>query len=131
MQASIGKPDFKQFIPAIIWFLLVLILLCLPADDIPAVDDWFTRLYVDKWIHAFLFAIMGLLFMKPFKNTYYSLRRKRIIFIYIGLFLSLWGLTTEWIQMHFISGRSFETSDWMADTSGAFISLLIALKSFR
>mgnify|MGYP003332879846 CR=1 FL=1 len=31
---------------------MVLILIVLPQKDIPEVDDWYHRIYIDKWVHA-------------------------------------------------------------------------------
>ena len=115
------KLSITKFLPAIIWFIIVLVLMCMPGKDLPEVDGWFQRLYVDKWIHAFLFGVMTYLFMNPIKRSSYNSKEKINYFIRIALAASIWGLTIEFIQKYYIPNRSFDLWDWAADTAGVLI----------
>ena len=122
------KLSIRKFLPAIIWFIIVMALMCTPGSDLPKVDDWFQRLYVDKWIHAFLFGVLTYLFMYPIKRSSFSIKEKIQFFIRISLALSIWGLTIEFIQKYYVPNRSFDLWDWAADTVGIVIAFIFLRK---
>lgn len=112
---------FKHFIPGIIWFFLILFLICLPQSKVPDIEIWWIELLKpDKLIHAAMFGIQLMLFILPFKAGKTS--PKSLIRRVIGLLVVVivWGLTTEIIQLN-IPGRSFEWMDWFADSVGAIL----------
>ena len=115
----------KRFLPGIIWFFILLVLLCIPGSDLPKAEDWMQSLSIDKLIHTGLFGILSYLFMKPVTASGFCKPRKWRIIIVIALATSGWGLTTELIQENFVRGRNFEWLDWGADSLGALIALII------
>ncbi len=119
---------FKRFLPAIGWFFLVLILICLPGSKFPKTNDWLDIIFFDKWVHAGLFAILAFLWMKPFVNS--SLAKQTILqtIFKIALSVSIWGLATEFIQKYFAFNRSFDWWDWGADTAGVLLALFVCRK---
>ena len=119
----------KKFIPGIAWFFLVLILICLPGDDLPKTDDWMSAIFFDKWVHAGLFAVLAFLFMMPVCKNNLSKKEKWSFVIKIALAFCVWGITTEFIQKFFIPGRAFDLWDWAADCLGVILAL-IACKKF-
>ena len=116
---------FSKFIPGIIWFFLVLILIALPQQNIPEVDDWYHQIYIDKWIHAGIFGVLAFLFMWPFLKSASDSNKK--VFFIIALLASIWGYLTECIQI-FVPGRSYDLLDWLADSTGVLIVLLFILR---
>ena len=120
---------FKKFIPGIAWFFVVLFLMCLPGSDLPSVN-WSSKIYLDKWVHVALFAGLTFLFCWPLYNTMLSARQKVYSFIRIALAVSIWGLTTEFIQKFFVTGREFDLLDWVADSLGALLAFLFCKKKF-
>ena len=114
----------KKFYPAIAWFFLVLILICIPGYDLPKVDNWLIEINYDKFIHVGLFAVLAYLFMLPVVRSGMPVKEKWNWLIKITIAAIIWGITTEVIQKFFITGRSFSLSDWMADGSGAVVALL-------
>lgn len=119
---------WKLFIPAIVWFLIVLVLLCIPGKDMP--ETRFSFRDADKLVHFFMFGMMAYLFCRPFllSNTY-SGSGKNFIYLLIVLAVSLWGLSTEFIQKYYVPHRDFELLDWLADSLGAFGAYLIIPKN--
>ena len=115
----------KQYLPGIAWFFILLILLCIPGNELPKAQDWMQAISFDKWVHTGLFAVLAYLFMKPISTSGITKQKKWRIVIIIALVTSTWGLTTEIIQENFIRGRSFEWFDWAADTMGALIALIV------
>ena len=117
--------SYKRYIPGIAWFFLVLILMCLPGDDLPKAKDWMSAIFFDKWVHIGLFSVMAFLFMLPVCTCNATKKNKWVSVIKIAISVSVWGLTTEFIQKFFIPGRSFDLLDWAADSAGAILALLV------
>ncbi|MBK8611357.1 MAG: VanZ family protein [Chitinophagaceae bacterium] len=108
----------KKFIPGIVWFFLVLVLICLPGSEIPTPETWLNDIYFDKWVHAGLFGVLSFLFIYPVTKFNLATRVKKNIIIKISLAAIVWGITTEFIQHFFIPDRSFDLFDWAADSFG-------------
>jgi VanZ family protein len=124
------KISFKNFIPGIAWFFVVMVLMCLPGSDIPKVS-WLDKIYFfDKWVHVGVFALLVLLFCWPLYNSSLNKKQRLQYFIKITIAASIWGLTIEFIQKFFIPGRSFELLDWAADSLGALIAFWFCRKKF-
>ncbi|MEO6219206.1 MAG: VanZ family protein [Ginsengibacter sp.] len=115
------KIKFKKFLPGIAWFLIILLLTCLPGRDLPKIR-WFDKLYLDKWVHLGMFAGLTFLFSFPFFKAHLSSTKKFTYFLWIAIAASFWGLAIEFIQKYFVTGRSFDLLDWAADSIGALIA---------
>ena len=122
--------SYKKFIPGIAWFFVVLILVCLPGDDLPKADDWMDTIFFDKWVHVGLFSVLTFLFIMPYSKSKLPTKNKWIAVIKIALSVCIWGLTTEFIQKYFIPGRSFDLLDWAADSTGILLALYITWKFY-
>jgi hypothetical protein len=121
----LNRIPFKKFIPAILWFLLVLFLICLPGQELPELDGWsawLEKIHFDKWIHAGMFGTMMMLFAFPFRSADLHEEKKKSIYLFIAVLTSIWGLATECIQLY-IPFRSFDLLDWAADSFGTIIAL--------
>ena len=83
---------------------------------------WFD--YQDKLYHAGAYSIMGLLAWRSFKHLVSS----PIILALLSIaFCSLYGLSDEWHQS-FVVGRESDSADWVADTSGSILAILLLYK---
>jgi VanZ family protein len=96
---------------AIAYLILISILFLLPGSSLPK-ENWFKTIYLDKWIHIILFAILIILWLKAFPG--YSSR------LYILLMVSaiLYGILIELSQELFVLNRSMDVFDILADTAG-------------
>ena len=123
------KQLFKinNYTPGIAWFFVVLILICLPGRDIPKVSE-LEFIHFDKIVHISIFGLLTLLMMMPTVNSSISKKSKLLNMLLILIVVSIWGLTTEFIQKYLIPGRSFDLLDWAADSFGAFIAFIICRK---
>jgi VanZ family protein len=128
------KPlTIKSFLPGIAWFFVVLVLICLPGDDIPSPKGWFewmNLIQFDKIVHSGIFAVLTFLFILPIARSGFSQQDKWHFFLKIALACCIWGLTTELIQKFFIPSRRFDLVDWTADSIGVLIALLFCRKVF-
>lgn len=71
---------------------------------------------------------MAYLFMRPVAKRDNEPSAKKNYFLKIAIAISIWGITTEFIQQFWIPGRSFDLWDWAADTIGASIAFFISKK---
>jgi VanZ family protein len=123
-------PSVKKFIPGIAWFLLVLVLICLPGTDLPTVETWLNDIYFDKWDHTGLFAVLTFLFIYPFTRSSLTRQEKKNTAVKITIAAVIWGLTTELIQKFFIPDRSFDIADLGANSLGALIAYFWCSKKY-
>ena len=120
---------FSKFLPGIAWFLFGLVLICLPGEDVPK-SALLEIAGFDKLVHAALFGGIVFFFCMPFKNAAGDRRDKINLFIKITLATIVWGITTEYIQKYFITGRQFDLEDWAADGTGAVVAFFVSKKIF-
>lgn len=120
---TVKEISFKRFIPGIIWVLVILVLIMMPANDIPK-SEFLFEINFDKFIHAGIFGLLAILFCWPFYKTTISRKRKISYFIIIAILTSAFGYGTELIQKYWGHGRSYDLMDWIADSTGAFCAYI-------
>lgn len=126
---STSKVSFKKFIPAIIWFGIVLVLIWIPGHDLPH-SEFLFKIDFDKFVHVGIFGLLAVLFSWPFYNTSLPKRKKIIYFLVIAILTSAFGYCTELIQKYWAEGRSYDLMDWLADTGGALCAFIFCTKIF-
>lgn len=119
-----------KFIPGIAWFLFVLVLICLPGEDVPEEPGWLQIPDFDKLVHAALFGGIVFWFCMPFKKSAITKPAKINLFLKITIATVVWGIMTEFLQKFFIEGRQFDLVDWAADSAGAIIAFFVSRKFF-
>ena len=112
-----------SFVPAIAWFVISLILLTLPGSSFPK-ENWFDKIWLDKWVHIGMFALMVTLWCWAMLKKYSVSTRLRTIFIGIGLVCLIYGTGMEFVQKYFINNRSFDVGDIIADAVGCTLGVL-------
>jgi VanZ family protein len=123
------KQKLVLFIPAIIWFIITVILLTLPGTQFPDTSA-FKIPQQDKFIHFVVFFLIVFLFCRPFKNLEFSFTSKRTWFFSIALIGLIYGIAIEYIQKYYVANRSFELWDIVADGVGCFAAYFYSLKYF-
>ncbi len=126
---SIKGIAVKKFLPGIAWFFLLMVLICLPGNDVPD-TSWLGIADFDKLVHAGLFGGLVFLFCMPFKKAAMIRQQKINLFIKIMLATIVFGFTTELIQKYFIPGRQYDLMDWLADSAGAVTTFFISRRFF-
>jgi VanZ family protein len=101
----------------IAWACLILVsfLFLLPGSALPK-KDWFSYIFLDKWIHVILFAILTLLWLKAFSIS------KRVFNTIIFLMI-LYGILIELSQELFVRNRSMDFYDILADAAGVLLAV--------
>jgi len=107
----------KSFWPGIIMLVMATVLFCLPGKEFPE-QDWFAKIYLDKWIHVGVFALLVALWTLPFIYQIEELKRLRVLFFWVMLCFIFYGIAIEFIQGWFIPYRTFGVDDIIADTIG-------------
>ena len=106
---------------AILWTLLIFFLCFLPGNELPEVDIPF----IDKWTHVILFAVFSLLWLCA--GTTNNIRYIAAILI-SSIYL---GWLVEYVQGHYIPGRSQDMMDTIADTCGAFLGIILFITIYK
>ena len=111
-----------RFAPPLAWAALILALTSTPNPErfvsAPVAG-------ADKLVHLCLYAVLAFLTaraMEPARTA-----RARLVVVAI---VSAFGALDEWHQQ-FVPGRSWDSADWIADSAGAAIGVLILLTARR
>jgi VanZ family protein len=113
-------------LPALMWFVITTILLCLPGSAFPK-ENWFDRIWLDKWIHVGLFSVMVWLWCRVAAN---SRGQKMVSFFQMGIYFFLYGVVMEFVQKFFIPNRSFDIADIAADGAGCVLGVLLSMRLY-
>ncbi|MBD0287632.1 MAG: VanZ family protein [Flavisolibacter sp.] len=118
-------PATYRFTFAIFYLICVSILFFLPGSALPQ-DNWMTRIWLfDKWVHLGFFIVLLWLWCWAF----YITEKKGLMLLFIAA--AMYGLLVEIIQHLFISNRSFDITDWIADMVGSNIGLWFWRKVYK
>ena len=107
----------------VVWWLIIFMLCATPGAFIPSAD-WMELLSLDKWVHAAIFFILTSLFILQYKRKN---QKKQVLFFYFFLCVA-YGVSLEWMQAKFFSGRYADWQDIIANTFGCFVALIMATK---
>jgi hypothetical protein len=119
------------FLAAIGWFILSIVLLTLPGTAFPS-EDWFDRIWLDKWIHVGLFGMLVLLWCLAWgtwKKPNHPKRAQKYFIAIAGVF-TLYGIAMEFVQLYLVANRSFDAGDVVADAVGCAAGALISLRRY-
>ena len=115
----------KHNIYGLIWGIIVLLLSILPGNYFPEVSSFWELFSPDKIIHLFIFGVLTILLIFGFRkqNTYKMLQ---IHFFFFATTIGIiYGLTTELLQLIMNNGRHASFYDFVADSVGCLIGLII------
>ncbi|NET33617.1 MAG: VanZ family protein [Cyanothece sp. SIO1E1] len=97
---------------AAVWTALILILCSIPGNELPSVQI----VSLDKFIHAGLFAVFAILWLRDRPKS-----PQRIKWVIIGGIA--YGILTEFYQDWFTVGRSADPLDAVANTIGLVLGI--------
>ena len=121
------KSFFGSYWGAVLWAAFIMLLCGLPGSDLPNIDIWDIDIE-DKIAHASVFAILGFLMVfgsvRRMANPVIS-RKHTFTLILIA---SAYGALTEVFQGLFFPTRFADVSDFIANSIGAVLGILIAKK---
>ncbi len=114
-----------SFFPAIAWFIISTILLCLPGSKLPKIE-WLNKIWFDKWVHIIIFAIMVILWCRPIAKKTLPVSALKKNFLFLSLVWLIYGIMMEWVQLKFIPNRSFDKGDILAGAIGCLVGLFFS-----
>jgi hypothetical protein len=118
-----------SFLLAIGWLLLSTFLLLLPGNRFPQ-ENWFDRIWVDKWVHIGMFAVMVILWCRALKTSNAGNRHLLKIFIFLTTGWFIYGIGMEFVQRYLVANRSFDTGDIIADGIGCAAGLFYSVRQY-
>lgn len=111
-------------LPTIIWATVILILCGVPGKDIPHIS-FLEFLSFDKWVHAGIFFVLVLLAIRGFRlQSKFLALKKYAAFIAVGSSVVYGGLL-EILQGTIFTDRSADIYDFVANSFGCFVALLL------
>ena len=110
---------FRYTWPVLVWALVILVLCAIPGRDLPH-SDWLEALSFDKWVHAGVFFVLEILFIRAFLfSRIKSLQNNsRILTVPIAV---LYGGALELMQEAVFSERSADILDFIANSFGVIV----------
>jgi VanZ family protein len=113
---------YKQFLKAAqwIWAAFVFLVHVAPLESERA--SRFDFPFADKWVHAFLFFLLGALSYLARDSKQDS---RQTMYWVIGVCACYGGLL-EWVQHSFTDERAGDLLDWVADLAGTCSGLMAA-----
>jgi VanZ family protein len=118
---------YRYYIPAMIWFVVLTILLVIPGSTMPK-HPLFERLQIDKWVHIGLFSGLILAWTIPPAYAGIDWQKRAGWNLTIVLMAIGYGIIMEFVQDAWIPNRSFEAADMLADSAGALLGWLVSKK---
>jgi VanZ family protein len=105
---------------AIMWAALILVV-CLMPGSVVAQYDIFVDLRLDKWAHAFLFAVFYVLLVKGLRRqtTYEDLQHHAVLASFTVAVM--YGGFVELLQEMMQLGRMMDVADMVANTVGVIL----------
>jgi VanZ family protein len=116
------------FVPAVLWFIVTIILLTLPGNDLPH-SPLFDFPYFDKYVHLVMFFLLTTLFCFPFSTIKAKQSYITRVFLKITLCVISYGIIIEFVQKFFTTTRSFDVIDILFDSVGS-LSGLVAIRQY-
>jgi VanZ family protein len=121
---------FTSFLPGIAWFIISVVLLALPGDDLPH-NDLFNIPFFDKYVHFGMFFMLTALFTYPFIYAAADEEVAKRWFNKVAIYVILYGIIMEFVQKYCVYGRSFDVVDIVFDTLGSVAALVVIRKFYN
>jgi hypothetical protein len=124
------KIVIRSFFPGVIALIIATVLFCLPGKEFPQ-EDWFSTIFLDKWIHVGLFAVLVTLWCLPFIPKERGEQTTMDIFKRVTVIFICYGVAIEFVQGQFIAFRTFGIDDMIADAIGCGLGFIFCRWQLR
>jgi VanZ family protein len=109
---------------ALAWIIIMSVLFFLPGSALPS-ESWMDRIYMDKWVHCGLFAVLIFL-----SSLALELDTSKKVWLLISLSI-VYGVLVEIIQGNWVANRSSDSYDVAADTAGCIVGWFVWLRVYK
>ncbi|HEU4573578.1 MAG TPA: VanZ family protein [Chitinophagaceae bacterium] len=118
-----------SFIPGILWFIISTVLLTLPGSALPNAS-WLNAIHFDKFVHVGMFCLLVLTWCFAMLKRINDPGHLKKAFTWILIIWILYGAGMEFVQLYFVSNRTFDLTDIAADAVGGAAGWLYSLRLF-
>lgn len=108
----------RRWAPPLAWAVFIFVLTSLPGVLFAGIR---APTNTDKLVHCTMYAILGLLSARAALAARGRGRVVAIVLVAIAVLAAL-----DEVHQHFIPGRTMDVRDWMADTIGATVGIMLA-----
>jgi VanZ family protein len=115
---------FRSKWMALGWLLIISVLFFIPGSSLPK-ETWFSKIYIDKWVHVGLFA--GLVFL--WRSAFTFPQKNGNLLLLAAAFI--YGLAVELIQGQWVPRRDFDLVDLLSDAVGSILGLFLWLRVYK
>ncbi|HOZ88164.1 MAG TPA: VanZ family protein [Bacteroidia bacterium] len=116
----------RPYLFSSLWALFIFVLCATPGQYVPSAD-WLDLLSFDKLVHAFMFFILcSLLFTGASRYE-----KKSVLIVLFLLTAVAYGGMLEIMQAKCFSNRSADWQDFVANSFGCLVALLLLKKTRR
>ena len=112
--------NVPRFAPPTLWAVALLAATSVPVPNVVAPSG------SDKVVHVLLYAVLAYLVVRALRPSRPTLERLALVAVGVSLF----GFVDEWHQQ-FIPGRAQDHMDWIADSIGGVLGILVATAQWR
>ncbi|MBC7873788.1 MAG: VanZ family protein [Ferruginibacter sp.] len=119
----------SSFVYPVLWLIISTFLLVIPGKAFPK-ETWLDKIWLDKWVHIGMFAIMVFLWCRATQGMNFEKRKLKTVFVFIALLWLAYGIGMEFVQKYLVSNRSFDTGDIIADAVGCLGGLMYSMKRY-
>lgn len=110
---------FWPWLAVSVWMVLIFILSSIPGESLLDIDIP----NIDKLVHFLEFFILSILLIRAFRNSFDSLSIEKIATL--SLMISILYAIMDETRQHFISDRTPDILDILADFTGSYIGVVI------
>ena len=98
----------------------------MPGSAFPQ-ETWYSRIWLDKWVHIGLFAVLVICWCWALKGRPTG---KQQLFMWMAIIAFLYGIGMELVQRYLVVNRSFYVGDIIADGVGALAGLWFSSRTY-
>lgn len=117
----------RSLLPVVLWFIFMCVLFFIPGGDLPG-GGFFEKHHIDKLAHFVLFFMLVVFFCVPILKSSLPAQRKLQLMVGFAVLAVWFGIMTEFIQGRYIPKRAFDLWDWLADTFGVVVALIVMVR---
>jgi VanZ family protein len=110
-----AKPSIAY---AFFFLILCTILLTLPGSAFPK-ENWLDKIWFDKWVHIGMFGLLTVMWCWVIADHLPAASNLQQYFFIVAILVIGYGIAIEFIQQRYVSNRSFDKGDIIADVGGA------------
>jgi VanZ family protein len=104
-----------------------MVLMGLPGKYFPTIVSFWDWLSTDKIVHLLLFAVFAFVSLWGYRHLFFNINypHRKKLFLIISLISILYGGLTELLQKYLFINRYGSIYDFIADSIGCFIGILL------